>query len=350
MRILIVDPEAENCETLKSKFTAEQFESVSVARSSAEALAILSIGLAKREPIELVILSLTLPDRPGLETLDEIHNVFGVAVVVLAGREERQLASEGLARGANDYVLRPVNSNLLIVKIERLLTRRFLEKELRRSTARNETLFLNVLAVMAKVLEAKDPYTQSHSQNVSTLASAIAREMGFPDDEVRRIGIAGILHDIGKMGIQDSILKKPGPLNAAEREMVERHPMIASLILEPIEQLQTAVGYVKHHHERFDGTGYPDGLAGDQIPLGARTIHAAEAFDAMVAKRSYNVAKTPTEALQELRRCAGTQFDPQVVDAMAAALEHTGYLCQPAPADLQRLPELLEDLTGKVSC
>ena len=350
MRILIVDPEAQNCETLKSRFTAEQFENVFVARSSAEALAILSTGSANREPIELVILSLNLPDRPGLETLDEIHNVFGVAVVVLAGREDRQLASEGLARGANDYVLRPVNSGLLIVKIERLLTRRFLEKELRRSTARNETLFLNVLAVMAKVLEAKDPYTQSHSQNVSTLASAIAREMGFHDDEVRRIGIAGILHDIGKMGIQDAILKKPGPLNAAEREIVERHSTIASLILEPIEQLQSAVGYVRHHHERFDGTGYPDGLAGDKIPLGARAIHAAEAFDAMVAQRSYNVPKTPDEALQELRRCAGTQFDPQVVDATAAALERTGYLSQPAPADPQHLPELLEDLTGKVSC
>lgn len=350
MRILIADPEAESCEALRARFAAEQFENISVAHSSAEALLILSTGLAKREPVDLVLLGLSLPDRPGLETLSEIQNVFGVAVVVLAGREERQLALEGLSRGASDYVLRPVNGNLLIMKAERLLTRRFLEKELRRSTARNETLFLNVLAVMAKVLEAKDPFTQSHSQNVSTLASAVAREMGFQDDEVRRIGIAGILHDIGKMGIQEAILNKPGPLDKAEREMVERHATIASLILEPIEQLQAAVSYVKHHHERFDGTGYPDGLAGEGIPLGARIIHAAEAFDAMVAKRSYNTPKTPEEALQELRRGAGTQFDPQVVNAMAAVLKRTGHLAKPVPEEPQNLPELLEDLTGRVSC
>jgi len=350
MRILIVDPEAESCETLRSRFTAEQFESIFVAHSSSEALLILSMGLAKREPVELVLLSLSLPDRPGLETLDEVQGVCDAAVVILAGREDRQLALEGLARGANDYVLRPVNGSLLIMKVERLLTRRFLEKELRRSTARNETLFLNVLAVMAKVLEAKDPYTQSHSQNVSTLASNIAREMGFEDDEVRRIGIAGILHDIGKMGIQEAILKKPGPLDKAEREIVERHATIASLLLEPIEQLQEAVGYIKHHHERYDGTGYPDGLANGNIPLGARIIHVAEAFDAMVTKRSYNIPRTPEDALQELRRCAGTQFDPQVVSAMVSVLRRTGYLARSAPAEAQNLPELLEGLTGQVSC
>jgi putative nucleotidyltransferase with HDIG domain len=349
MRILIVDPDAGSCKDLVTRLKREHFEKVFTAQTGEEALRLLSTGLAKREPMDLVLLSLALPDRPGLETFDEVRNVFDVALLLLAGREDRHVALEGLGRGADDYMLRPLNNDLFLLKAERLLTKRFLRKELRRSTARNETLFLNVLAVMAKVLEAKDPYTRFHSQKVSTLSSAIAREMGFQDDEIRRIGIAGILHDIGKMGIREAILQKPGPLDKAERETVERHTTIAAVILDPIEQLQSAVGYIKYHHERFDGTGYPDHLAGEQIPLGARIIHAAEAFDAMVAKRSYNVPKTPDEALAELRRCSGTQFDPQVISAAAVVLRRNGFLGEQAAAPAQSLPELLEDLTGRVS-
>lgn len=349
MRILLVDPDAESCQILRSKLQSEDFDAISTAQTGEEALRALSGNLAKRQPFDLVLLSTTLPDRPSLETFDEVRNVFDVGLVLLASRDDRHLALEGLGRGADDYLLRPVNGDLFLLKVERLLTKRFLRKELRRSTARNETLFLNVLAVMARVLEAKDPYTRFHSQKVSTLASSIAREMGFQDDEVRRIGIAGILHDIGKMGIREGILKKPGPLDKAERDTIERHAVIASTILEPIEQLQSAVGYIKHHHERFDGAGYPDRLAGEEIPLGARIIHAAEAFDAMVAKRSYNVPKTPDEALAELRRCSGTQFDPQVVSAAAVVLKREGLLAQPAAPGPQSLPELLDDLTGKVS-
>jgi len=349
MRVLIVDPQDDSLCSLLAKLKHENYERIFTANSGEEALRILSMGLARREPIDLVLLSLNLPDRPGLETFAEVHNLFDVAMVLLANREDRHGALEGMGRGADDYILRPLNVELFILKIEKLLTRRFLHKELRRSTARNETLFLNVLAVMAKVLEAKDPYTRFHSQKVSELASSVAREMGFQDDEVRRIGVAGILHDIGKMGIRESILRKPGPLDKAEREMVERHPIIAATILEPIEQLQSAVGYIRHHHEHFDGSGYPDKLAGEQIPLGARIVHAAEAFDAMVAQRSYNKQKTPEEALTELRRCSGQQFDPQVVEALTAVLRRTGQLDSHTEVPPKSLPELLENLIGQVS-
>jgi len=349
MRVLIVDPHDESSESVLAKLKAERFEKVFTAKTGEEALHMLSSGLANREPIDLLLLSLDLPDRPGLETFEEVHNVFDVGLVLLANRDERHVALEGMGRGADDYILRPVNSDMFLLKTEKLLTRRFLRKELRRSTARNETLFLNVLAVMAKVLEAKDPHTRFHSHRVSELSSQVAREMGFQDDEVRRIGVAGILHDIGKMGIRESILKKPGPLDKAEREIVQRHSIIASTILEPIEQLQSAVGYIKHHHEHFDGSGYPDKLVGEQIPLGARIIHVAEAFDSMVAKRSYNIPKTPEEALLELRRCSGTQFDPQVVEATTMVLRRTGQLVAQTEMPPKSLPELLEDLTGQVS-
>lgn len=349
MRVLVADPCDTSLASVTSKLKSEHFERVFTVRTGEDALRLLSAGLANREPIDLLLLSLDLPDRPGLETFEEVHNVFDVGLVLLANREERHLVLEGMGQGADDYVLRPLNADLFLLKAEKLLTHRFLKKEIRRSTARNETLFLNVLAVMAKVLEAKDPYTRFHSHKVSELSSSVAREMGFQDDEVRRIGVAGILHDIGKMGIRESILKKPGPLDKAEREIVQRHSIIASTILEPIEQLQSAVGYIKHHHEHFDGSGYPDKLAGEQIPLGARIIHAAEAFDAMVATRSYNIPKTPEESLSELRRCSGTQFDPQVVEATAAVLRRTGQLTARMEIPPKSLPELLEDLTGQVS-
>ena len=348
MRVLLVDPTVDSGEAMLKKFVSEGFERCFLARNGEDALRTLSSSLARHEPIDLVILSLALPDRPGLEAFDEVRNVFDVALMLLAGRDERHIALEGIGRGADDYTMRPVNLDLLLLKAEKLLTRRFLRKEIRRSTARNETLFLNVLAVMAKVLEAKDPYTRSHSEKVSMLSSSVAREMSFQDDEVKRIGIAGILHDIGKMGIREGILRKNGPLDAAEREVVERHPIIASTILEPIEQLQSAVGYIKYHHEHFDGTGYPERLSGEQIPLGARIIHAVEAYDTMVSQRSYNQPRSPEDAMAEMRRCSGTQFDPQVVEALVTVLKRTGQFGQPTQNN-KSLPELLEDLTGQVS-
>lgn len=345
MRVLLVDPDDDSRGAISEKLKREGFERVQLALIGEDALRVLAAGLGKREPTDLVLLSLDLLDRPGLECFHEIRNIFDVALVLFTERDNRPLAIEGMGRGADDYILRPMNYDLLLMKTEKLLTRRFLHKEIRRSTSRNETLFLNTLAVMAKVMEAKDPYTRYHSEKVSALSSAVAREMGFQDDEIKRIGVAGILHDIGKLGIREAILKKPGPLDKAERETVERHPIIASTILEPIEQLQSAVGYIRHHHEHFDGSGYPERLVGEQIPLGARIIHAAEAYDTMVSKRSYNAAKSPEDALSELRRCSGQQFDPQVVEALAVVLRRNGQLMN-ADMPSKSLPELLEDITG----
>lgn len=349
MRVLVVDSREEDRAAVSERLQHEGYEYVQACGSGEEAIRGLSRSLAMRQPVDLVVLGLHLPDRPGIEAFEEIHSVFDVAIILLATPEERTLAMEGLARGADDYLPRPLNLGLLLLKSEKALTKRFLRRELRRSTSRNETLFLNVLSVMAKVLEAKDPYTRFHSENVSTLGSSVAREMGFQDDEVRRIGIAGILHDLGKMGIREAILKKAGPLDPEEREIVKRHPVIASTILDPIEQLQGAIGYIKYHHERVDGGGYPEGLKGEDIPLGARIIHTVEAYDTMTSRRSYSPARTTQEALDEIRSLSGAQFDPQVVEALTLVLKRRGQI---AVKDQDRtgrsLAELLDDLTDRV--
>jgi len=349
MRVLVVEADDAHRLLICEKFRFEGFNRVREALSGDDALRQLSAALAQREPIDLVCLGLNLPDRPGTEAFEEIRSVFDVAVLLLAWEAERPLATEAVGRGAEDYIVRPVHPGLLLLKAEKLLIKRFLHRELHRSTARNETLFLNVLAVMAKVIEAKDPYTRSHSENVSTLASEAAREMGFQDDEVKRIGVGGILHDLGKMGIKEAILKKPGPLDESERQMVQRHPVLAATILEPIEQLQGALSYIRHHHEHYNGTGYPDGLSGEEIPLGARIIHACEAYDSMTSARAYSGARPPLEALTELRKLAGEQFDPQVVEALTEVLRRRE-MTSSAEQDRtgRSLSEIIEDITGKV--
>lgn len=350
MRLLIVAASDDVRGAVNERFEREGYERVKVTGRGEEAVRVLSSGLAAREPIDLVVLGLGLQDRAGLDAFDEIRSVFDVATLLVSNMEDRAMALEGLGRGADDYLVLPGDSELLVLKAEKLLMRRFLRRELRRSTTRNETLFLNILAVMAKVIEAKDPYTRFHSEKVSSLSSAVAREMGFADDEVRRIGVAGILHDLGKMGIREAILKKAGPLDPEERAIVQRHPVIASMILEPIEQLQGALGYIKHHHEHYDGSGYPEGLKGEEIPLGARIIHATEACDSMLSRRTYSAPKTIEEAVTELRRCTGTQFDPQVIEALITVLKHSGQFSNREQENVGRsLPELLEDITGRVS-
>jgi response regulator RpfG family c-di-GMP phosphodiesterase len=350
MRVLVAEADEATRADVVEGFRREGFEHVEAADRGAETLRALSAALAARAPVDLICLGLDLPDRPGLMAFEELRSVFSAAVILVAEPASAGLAKEGMARGADDYILRPLERGLLLLKAEKILTKRFLKRELRRTTARSEMLFLNVLSVMAKVLEAKDPYSRFHSENVSTLAATTAREMGLQDDEVRRIGIAGILHDLGKLGIRESILKKPGPLEPHEREIVQRHPLIASTILEPIEQLQAALSFIRHHHEHFDGSGYPEGLSGEAIPLGARIIHVAEAFDTMTSRRAYSEARSMDEALAELRRLAGVQFDPRAVEAFGAVVKRRGWITVPSDETAQQsLADVLERLTKRVS-
>lgn len=321
MRVLVADPEAAARKTLRERLRADGYRYVEVVEDGAETIGRLGAGQTGNRPFDLVCLALRLPDRGGLETLDEIHALFDLPVVMLAEAEDRVAAVEALARGAADYVVRPFDFSLLLFKIEKLLIERFLKRELNRSNVRNETLFLNVLAVMAKVLEAKDPNTRAHSEKVSRLAAGMGRQAGLSEDEIRSLGVAGILHDLGKMGIREAVLMKPGPLNDEERQLVERHPLIAGTLLEPIERLRGALSAIRHHHEHFDGSGYPDGLRGDEIPFDAQVLHVAEAFDVMVSVKTYAPTKTQKEAVAELHEKAGEQFAPDAVRLIIPILE-----------------------------
>ncbi|MCL6557897.1 MAG: HD-GYP domain-containing protein [Firmicutes bacterium] len=181
--------------------------------------------------------------------------------------------------------------------------------------SRLQEVFLGVISSLSRVLDARDPHTAQHSQNVAEYALAIAKEMGLSVSQRETIYFAGLLHDVGKIGISEQPLRKPGKLTPQEWEEIKRHPVLSYRILRDIPELEEIAIITLYHHERWDGGGYPYGVSGENIPLGARILCVADSFDAMVSERVYKQAMSPEAAIRELRACGGGQFDPGVVEA-----------------------------------
>jgi putative nucleotidyltransferase with HDIG domain len=182
------------------------------------------------------------------------------------------------------------------------------------------TLFFSTVSSLANAIDAKSPWTKGHSERVMRIASRIGRELGLSEPEVEKVRLAGLLHDIGKIGIIEKLLEKPETLDEEEFPPMRLHPEIGVGILKPIEQLEDVRPGVLHHHEHFDGSGYPAGLAGEEIPLLARIVAVADSFDAMLSNRPYKKGLALEDAVKELHRCAGSQFDPRVVAAFCRYL------------------------------
>jgi HD-GYP domain-containing protein (c-di-GMP phosphodiesterase class II) len=183
-----------------------------------------------------------------------------------------------------------------------------------------ERAYLGTAEALAAALEARDAMSGAHSSSILDTCTAAAERLGMEERELRDLRYAAALHDVGTIAIPQAILDKPGPLDQHERTVMERHPLVGEQILAPVEYLAGVATLVRHAHERWDGTGYPDGLAGEAIPLGSRIILACDAHCAMLAERPYRPARSEADTLAELRAGAGTQFDPRVVDALLAVL------------------------------
>jgi HD-GYP domain-containing protein (c-di-GMP phosphodiesterase class II) len=187
-----------------------------------------------------------------------------------------------------------------------------------------ETHYTATLTALASALEAKDPYTQEHTSRIRALAIGIAETMGVSAVTRRAVGLGAILHDVGKIGIADSILLKPGPLTDEEWAAMRRHPLIGEHMLKDIDFVRTALPILRHHHERWDGAGYPDGLKGDEIPLGARIVAVCDSFDAMTTDRPYRKRMSVEAACEELVANAGTQFDPNCATLAVQVISELG--------------------------
>ena len=192
---------------------------------------------------------------------------------------------------------------------------------LKRAARENHELFINSIRALAAAIDAKDPYTRGHSERVARYSSLVAKQMGLPTEDIRRVRLSALLHDVGKIGIDDKILRKPTALTEEEFEIMKTHPAKGAAIMEVIPQLRDVIPGMKHHHERWEGGGYPDGLAGENIPLQARIVSVADTFDAMTTTRPYQRAMDIRFVFQRLRDLSGNRFDPAIVEALIQSYE-----------------------------
>ena len=202
--------------------------------------------------------------------------------------------------------------------------------------AETRELFFGTVSALSQAIDAKDGFTRGHADRVSRIAGAIARDMGLPEKQIEQIELAGLLHDIGKIGVEDKILMKPMRLDADEQELMRRHPIYGASILEPSAALRPLVPLVLHHHENYDGSGYPEGLKGEEIPIGARIIIVADAYEAMTSDRIYRKSIGHDRALEQLNKYKGVQFDPKIVRAIEQLLQKRG----PSAFEVSELPPI----------
>lgn len=313
-RILIVEDDESSLEMLTKFFEKKGYKNISGATTGKDAIKKSTASIKDNLPYDLLIVDLVLPDMDGHKVYKKFRETHPVPVIIITGKKTKEDQMEALAAGVDDYLLKPIDLDILSLKTERIITKQIFSQELINSHRRNQRLFLNLLSVMAKILEAKDFYTQFHSENVSRYARLLAEKRGFNKEQVEKIGIAGILHDFGKIGLKEGLLNKHGHLTEKEFDLVKQHPVIATTILEPIGDLKEIIRDIRYHHESYNGQGYPDGLKGEKIPIGARILAIADAFDAMTSRRTYHEPMNIDEARKEIQRCSGTQFDPKLVE------------------------------------
>lgn len=274
---------------------------------------------------DILLTDIRMPNMDGISLLKEwLKRSPTTASVIMSANAELDTAVSALKLGACDYITKPFGSDVLLITLENALRKKELERQVEDYRAnlekkvKEQTDIINLMYVrsidaMVKALEAKDLYTRGHSQRVTTYSVAIAKEMGILDQEVEDLRRASVLHDLGKIGVREAVLNKPGKLTPEEFKEVIRHPELSVSILEPIPFFRPLLPAILHHHERYNGQGYPAGLAGDEIPLASRIMAVADTFDAMTSTRAYRQALPVEEATAELSRCAGTQFDPDIV-------------------------------------
>jgi putative nucleotidyltransferase with HDIG domain len=324
MRILVVEDDKPVARFVRQGLESDQY-AVDVAYDGEHAR-----SLIDGTDFDMVILDLVLPKVGGYEVLNHIRTQKpSLPVLIMSGWANFEDRMKVLDLGASDYVAKPFAFGELSARVRALLGRSpdspgsVLQVEEYRRQFEQMKLVLGLPPTFGFLVEADCPYPRGHAQAVSWLAMQIARQMGLSPAIVEEVRLAGLLHDIGKLHVPLHILDKPESLTAEESAIMKSHAAEGERMLEPF-QMKALGRIVGHHHERYDGRGYPDGLAGDRIPLGARIVAVAESFEVMLSELPYKSARTFQDALAELRLCSATQFDPKVVMAFLDWLETDG--------------------------
>ena len=335
-KILVIDDEKIVRDLLRDTLTERGYEVITVANGEE------GYQEAMNNDFNLIIIDFMLPGDDGIKIIEHIKKNEPDAVIILVtGCNIVENIQNAVHAGVFDYLPKPFDIEQLMFSVERALSaqslaatnkrllRELSEKNilleekveertesLRRAYCKLEEVYIGIISSLVSAIEAKDSYTHSHSVNVAKYSVSIAEHMELPNKEVQSINRAAHLHDIGKIGIKDSILNKKEKLTEDEFEEIKKHPITGEEILKPLNFFGHSANLIKQHHERYDGGGYPDGLHGNEILLGARIMAVADTYDAMMSRRPYRKRTfSKQEVIEEIVKNAGIQFDPKVVDA-----------------------------------
>lgn len=301
--ILVVDDEARSVDILRRVLEREHY-TVRVARNGVEALA----DIAEQMP-DLVLLDVTMPIMDGFEVCRQLRaneETQLLPVAMLTGLNDDEYRVQGLETGADDFINKPFERTVLLARIRSLLRVRRLTNQLENTE--------DVIFALAATVEARDPYTEGHLRRLAAYSHALASLYDCTVSDVQMIRYGGLLHDIGKIGIREAVLQKQGPLNPAEYEEMKKHPEIGAFIVNPMRFSLLVGPMILHHHERWDGGGYPSGMASEEIPLGARIIAVVDSFDAMTTDRPYRKGMSQVKSLEILRAGRNKQWQTELVD------------------------------------
>lgn len=281
--------------------------------------------------VDLILLDIHMPEMDGfqvIQALKEKDSTKNIPVIFLTADSDSEAELASFKAGAMDFIRKPFMPDIMLERINRVLEldklQQYLQKEVERNSSKVEKLSLQTMMTLAQAIDAKDAYTKGHSTRVALYAKKIARKLGMSAADQDTIYFTGLLHDIGKIGVPDNIINKPGKLTDEEFALIKRHPEIGYDILKNIAEIPNIEAAARWHHERIDGKGYPDGLKGDQIPKFVRIISVADSYDAMSSKRSYRDMLPQDYILGELEKGKGTQFDPEVAEAMIQLIQEDG--------------------------
>jgi putative two-component system response regulator len=318
--LLIVDDEAAIRRLLRQKLSGEGYRCEEA--NDAEQVP----NTLETSPIALVILDIKMPGKSGIELLPEIKAGYpDTAVIMATAVNDINVAIQCLKQGADDYICKPFNLEEVCLAVQGALEKRrlklqireyqqFLEEKVEEQMIEMKKIFLGAIEALVSALEAKDKYTGGHSRRVTEIALALGKELGLSTPDMEDLRWGSLLHDIGKIAVDQSIQNKPGKLTPEEYEHIMTHTGVGAEIVRPVVNGKISK-MIEHHHDHYDGSGLHQVITGDDIPLGARILAVADAFDAMISDRPYRSAMSITDIVEEIKRCAGTQFDPLVVAA-----------------------------------
>jgi putative two-component system response regulator len=292
--ILVIDDQQPNRTLLQELLSAQGFTVITAADGQS------GLREISTQKVDLVLLDVMMPDLSGFEVCRQIKSTPEtelVPVVMITSLSNKKDRVEGIEAGADDFLTRPVDRIELLARVRSLLTLKYRTDELERAEA--------VLFTLARSIEGKDPHTHGHCERLAELSVRLGKQVGLSEDQILALRRAGIVHDIGKVAVPDAILLKPGRLTEDEWKVMRQHPVVGERICSPLKSFRSVLPIIRHHHEKLDGSGYPDKLRGDAIPVTARVLQIADVFDALTTERPYKKALSVSAALQIMREEVG---------------------------------------------